>query len=97
MARDCRAPKVHRRMNGDCFNCGEPGHMSRDYRAPRRGTYGQPAQGQARLNAIIPREAGFNEVEQQNMEGTLTLFNSRVRDLFDTGASNSFIAVSYDE
>ena len=67
--------------------------MSRDCRAPRRGTYGQPAQGQARLNAIILREAGFNEVEQQNMEGTLTLFHSRVRDLFDTGALNSFIAV----
>ena len=27
------------------------------------------------------------------MEGTLTLFHSRVRALFDTGASNSFIAV----
>ena len=51
-------------MNGDCFNCGEPSHMSRDCRATRRGTYGQPAQGQARLNAIFPGEAGFNEVEQ---------------------------------
>ena len=50
-------------------------------------------QGKARLNAIIPREAGFNEEEQQNMEGTLTLFYSRVRALFDTGASNSFITV----
>ena len=30
---------------------------------------------------------------QQNMEGTLTLFHSRVRSLFDTSASNSFIVV----
>ena len=45
------------------------------------------------MNAIVPGEAGFNEEEQQNMEGTLTLFHSRVRALFDTGASNSFIVV----
>ena len=31
--------------------------------------------------------------EQQNLEGTLTLFYSCVRALFDTGASNSFIFV----
>ena len=50
-------------------------------------------QGQARLNAIIPEEVGFDEEEQQNIEGTLPLFHSRVRAFFDTGASNSFIAV----
>ena len=50
-------------------------------------------QGQARLNANIPEEASFDVVEQQNMEGRLMLFHSRVRALFDTGASNSFIAV----
>ena len=50
-------------------------------------------QGQARLNAIIPGKAGFNKEKQQNMEGTLTLFHSRVRALFDTSALNSFIAV----
>ena len=44
------------------------------------------------MNAIIPKEAGLDEEEQQNIEGTLTLFHSRVRGLFDTGASNSFIA-----
>ena len=49
--------------------------------------------GQARLNDIIPGKAGFNEEEQQNMEGTLILFHSRVRVLFDTGASNYFIVV----
>ena len=30
---------------------------------------------------------------QQNMEGMLTLFYYYIRALFDTGASNSFIAV----
>ena len=67
--------------------------MSKDCRAPRGGTYGQTIQGQARLNAIILEKARFNEEKQQNMEGTLTLFYSRVRALFDIGASNSFIAV----
>ena len=45
------------------------------------------------MNAVIPEEVGFNAEEQQNLEGTLTLFHSRVRALFDTGASHSFIAV----
>ena len=45
------------------------------------------------MNAIIPKEASFNEEWQQNMKGMLTLFHSRVRALFDTGASNSFIVV----
>jgi len=31
-------------------------------------------------------------MEQQNLEGTLTLYNSRASVLFDTGATNSFIA-----
>ena len=48
---------------------------------------------QARLNAVIPGEAGFDEEEQQNIERTLTLFHSHVRALFDTSASNSFIAI----
>ena len=67
--------------------------MSKDCRAPRGGTYGQTIQGQARLNAIIPEEVGFHEEKQQNIKGMLTLFHNRIRALFDTGASNSFIAV----
>ena len=30
---------------------------------------------------------------QQNLEGTLTLFHSRIKVLFDIGASNSFISM----
>ena len=45
------------------------------------------------MNAVIPEEVGFNAEEQQNLEGTLTLFHSRVRALFDISASRSFIAV----
>ena len=30
---------------------------------------------------------------QQNVEGTITLFHTQVKVLFDTGASNSFVAV----
>ena len=45
------------------------------------------------MNAIILEEAGLDVEEQQNMEGMLTLFHSRVRASFDTGASNSFTAI----
>ena len=71
--------------------------MIKDCRAPRRGNQGLPAPGQqrqAQMNAIIPEAAGFNPEEQQNLEGTLTLYHIRVKVLFDTGASNSFIAHS---
>ena len=44
------------------------------------------------MNAIIPEDASFNAEEQQNMEGTLTLFHVHARALFDTGTTNSFIA-----
>ena len=96
LAKDCRAARAPRRPDVTCYNCGIPGHMSRDCRAPRRGNHGPPPQGppgQARLNAIIPEGAGFDAGEQQNLEGTLTLFNSQAKVLFDTGASNSFIAI----
>ena len=78
-----------------CYNCGDKGHISRDCKAPRQGYNGPNAQGQAAktyLNAVIPEAAGFDAEAQQNLEGTLTLFSNRVKTLFDTGASNSFIA-----
>ena len=99
IARNCRAPKNHRRMDVICNTCGRRGHVSKDCRTLQGGQYGQPMQGQqgqpgqARLNAIIPDEAGFNVEAQQNLEGTIMLFHSQVKALFDTGASNSFIAV----
>ena len=45
------------------------------------------------MSAIILEDASSDVEEQPNMEGTLTLFHSCVRALFDTGASNSFIVV----
>ena len=65
--------------------------MAKDCRSPNGGTYGQT--GQARLNAIIPEGAGFDVEGQQNLEGTITLFHTQVKVLFDTGASNSFVSV----
>ena len=76
-----------------CCNCRKQDHISKDCGAPRGGTYEQTVQGQARLNDIIPEEARFDVEEQLNIEGTLTLFHSCVRALFDTGTSNSFIVV----
>ena len=82
-----------------CYNCGKTGHISRYYRAPRKANFGQ-----ARLNAIIPEVVGYKETgydgidyeeppEQQVIEGTITLYSSRVKALFDTGTTHSFIAV----
>ena len=65
--------------------------MTKDCRAPNGGTYGQT--GQALLNAIIPKGTGFDIEEQQNLEGTIALFHTQVKVLFDTGASNSFITI----
>ena len=45
------------------------------------------------MNAIITEKVGFEAEEQQVIEGTLTPFNSQVSILFDTSASNSFIAI----
>ena len=67
--------------------------MSKDCYAPRRSNNGMAAPAnQARMNAIVPERANFNAQEQQNLEGTLTLYNSHAKVLFDTGATNSFIA-----
>ena len=91
MARDCRAPKNNCRLEINCHNYGKRGHLSKDCRALNGGTYRQT--GQARLNAIIPEGAGFDVEGQQNLEGTITLFHTQVKFLFDTRASNSFVAV----
>ena len=96
MSKDCWAPKKTSRTDVVCFNCNKKGHISKDCKAPRGGYYGALAQGQpgqTRLNAIIPNEAGFHKGEQHNLEGTLKLFNSQVKALFDTGASNFFITI----
>ena len=91
IARDCRAPRTYRRLEVNCRNYGKRGHLAKDCRALNGGTYGQ--MGQARLNAIIPEGVGFNVEEQHNLEGTLALFHTQVKVLFDTRVSNLFIAV----
>ena len=91
IAKNCRAPRNNSQPEIICHNCGKRGHLTKDCRAPNGGTYGQT--GQARLNAIIPEGAGFDIEGQQNLEGTITLFHTQVKVLFDTGASNSFVVV----
>ena len=91
MARDYTAPRVRTRDAVICYDCDKQEHMSKDCRAPQEQYHGPTGRGQAgraRLNAIIPEAAGYDEGEQQDLEGTLLLFNSQVRVLFDTGASN---------
>ena len=56
------------------------------------------------MNAIIPLAVGYEgtgynkaeykeQYEQQVMEGTITLYSSRVTTLFDISATHSFIIV----
>ena len=69
--------------------------MSKDFWAPRGQYHGPTSRAQAeraQLNAIIPEAASYDDGEQQNLEGTLLLFNSQVKVLFDTGATNSFVS-----
>ena len=68
--------------------------MNRDYKLPHQERFSPGQQRQAHVNAIIPEAAGFNPKEPQNLKGTLMLFYIKVKVLFDTGASNSFIASS---
>ena len=91
MARDCRVARNNPRPEAICHNYGKQGHLAKNYRALSSGTYGQTVQ--ACLNAIIPEGVGFNVEEQQNLEGTLFLFQTQVRVLFDTKTSNSFVVV----
>ena len=79
MARDCTAPRVRNRDAVIYYNCDKREHMSKDYRAPRGQYHGPIGRGQverARLNAIIPEATGYDDGEQQDLEGTLLLFNS---------------------
>ena len=93
LSHDYTTPRIGKRQDIVCFNYGIKGHISRDcYHRDQVNTGLAAPVNQGHVNVIIPRRARFDATEQRNLEGTLTLYNSRVPILFDIGATNSFIA-----
>ena len=80
-----------------CFNCGRPGHRANVCPHPRddkgkRPDFRQGGRGQGRLNVMTADEAAQ---EGNVITGTFSVLSYPVRVLFDSGASCSFISLSY--
>lgn len=71
------APRLAVPFFGKCLQCGEIGHRKVNY--PQR----QGCVAPLRDFAVLP--------SSENVQGTFDLFHSRIKVLFDTGASQSFI------
>ena len=72
-----------------CFICQLPGHLVRNFpNNARNNQVARPGQAApARAFTVMPGN--------ENVQGSLKLFHSNVRVLFDTGASHSFISRQY--
>ncbi|XP_059671067.1 uncharacterized protein LOC132316607 [Cornus florida] len=80
-----------------CYNCREQGHLARNCPKPHKNNQqkGQAPQqqGGARVYAVVPD--GRQDRAPPAVEGTLTIYGSIARVLFDSGSSYSFIALSF--
>ncbi|XP_059664032.1 uncharacterized protein LOC132309767 [Cornus florida] len=84
-------------FSGHCYNCREQGHLARNCPKPHKNNQqkGQAPQqqGGARVYAVVPD--GRQDRAPPAVEGTLTIYGSIGRVLFDSGSSYSFIALSF--
>ena len=89
--RDNKAPRRFDNSLTIYYNLGKPGHISKNCKVPQTENTRSPIP--AVLNAILLEEVEFDPEEQQVMEGTLTLFNRCIKDLFNIGATDPFIII----
>ncbi|XP_059663707.1 uncharacterized protein LOC132309413 [Cornus florida] len=83
---------------GYCYNYREKGHMARNCLKPRKNEQHQRGQapqqhGGVRFYAVVPD--GRYDRAPPAVKGTLTIYGSIARVLFDSGSSCSFIALSF--
>jgi hypothetical protein len=86
------------------YNCGQVGHIVRDYTTPRRtpaprprGHYNQPPRGPTKVIATRTGRVNYTTVEdvpegEHVLVGTLSLNGHPIVILFDSGTSHDFIS-----
>ena len=82
MSNACPKP---RRLPGSCYNCGKMGHFSNKCDVPKQAN--NPPVRPAQLNAVV--------FGKPVMEGTLVVYSTNARILFDTGTSDFFICSTF--
>ena len=88
-----QAPKqanVTRRFNGKCFNCGRPGHLARDCRAPKKDNDDNNGNQQDKSNESQQDKSNDNKrvVSSYMMDGSIKHYGEWI---VDSGATDHVI------
>ncbi|XP_074323609.1 uncharacterized protein LOC141660519 [Apium graveolens] len=82
-----------------CFNCGQKGHIIRDYKQPLKKSRDQNDQNWRNNQKTGGRVFSITAKDAANTPGTITgtllIGNRNATVLFDTGATHSFVSTSY--